>query len=66
LIDVNVNGVVRRGEGMGLANMQWATAALYNGLGTAGGPAPAGAVVHFGVARADRGGSPERKDGERG
>ncbi len=33
LIDVNVNGVVRRGEGMGLANMQWATAALYNGLG---------------------------------
>jgi DNA-binding CsgD family transcriptional regulator len=33
LIDVNVNGVVRRGEGMGLANVQWATAALYNGLG---------------------------------
>jgi DNA-binding CsgD family transcriptional regulator/tetratricopeptide (TPR) repeat protein len=33
LIDVNVNGVVRRGEGMGLANMEWATAALYNGLG---------------------------------
>jgi DNA-binding CsgD family transcriptional regulator len=24
---------VRRGEGMGLANVQWATAALYNGLG---------------------------------
>jgi tetratricopeptide (TPR) repeat protein len=33
LIDANVNGVMRRGEGMGLANIQWATAALYNGLG---------------------------------
>jgi DNA-binding CsgD family transcriptional regulator len=33
LIEANVKGVVRRGEGMGLANMQWATAALYNGLG---------------------------------
>jgi tetratricopeptide (TPR) repeat protein len=33
LIEANVNGVMRRGEGMGLANMQWATAALYNGLG---------------------------------
>jgi DNA-binding CsgD family transcriptional regulator len=33
LIEANVNGVVRRGEGMGLANMQWATAALYDGLG---------------------------------
>ena len=33
LIEANANGVVRRGEGMGLANMQWATAALYNGLG---------------------------------
>ena len=33
LIEVNVSGVTRRGEGMGLANMQWATAALYNGLG---------------------------------
>jgi ATP/maltotriose-dependent transcriptional regulator MalT len=32
LIEANVNGVMRRGEGMGLANMQWATAALYNGL----------------------------------
>jgi tetratricopeptide (TPR) repeat protein len=33
LIEANVNGVMRRGEGMGLANMQWATASLYNGLG---------------------------------
>lgn len=33
LIEANVDGVMRRGEGMGLANMQWATAALYNGLG---------------------------------
>jgi DNA-binding CsgD family transcriptional regulator len=33
LIEANVNGVMSRGEGMGLANMQWATAALYNGLG---------------------------------
>jgi len=33
LIEASANGVVRRGEGMGLANMQWATAALYNGLG---------------------------------
>jgi DNA-binding CsgD family transcriptional regulator len=33
LIETNLDGVVRRGEGMGLANMQWATAALYNGLG---------------------------------
>jgi DNA-binding CsgD family transcriptional regulator len=33
LIEANVNGVMHRGEGMGLANMQWATAALYNGLG---------------------------------
>ena len=33
LIEANINGVMRRGEGMGLANMQWATAALYNGLG---------------------------------
>jgi DNA-binding CsgD family transcriptional regulator len=33
LIEANVKSVVRRGEGMGLANMQWATAALYNGLG---------------------------------
>jgi DNA-binding CsgD family transcriptional regulator len=33
LIAANLNGVTRRGEGMGLANMQWATAALYNGLG---------------------------------
>ena len=33
LIEANVKGVVRRGEGMGLANMQWATAALYDGLG---------------------------------
>ena len=33
LIEATVNGVMRRGEGMGLANMQWATAALYNGLG---------------------------------
>jgi DNA-binding CsgD family transcriptional regulator len=32
LIEANVNGVMRRGEGMGLANMQWATASLYNGL----------------------------------
>jgi DNA-binding CsgD family transcriptional regulator len=32
LIAANMNGVMRRGEGMGLANMQWATAALYNGL----------------------------------
>jgi hypothetical protein len=33
LIAANLNGVTRRGEGMGLANIQWATAALYNGLG---------------------------------
>ncbi len=33
LIEANLTGVMRRGEGMGLANMQWATAALYNGLG---------------------------------
>ncbi len=33
LIEANANGVVRRGEGMGLANIQWATAVLYNGLG---------------------------------
>jgi DNA-binding CsgD family transcriptional regulator len=33
LIEANVNGVMRRGEGMGLANMQWATASLNNGLG---------------------------------
>jgi tetratricopeptide (TPR) repeat protein len=33
LIEANVDGVTRRGEGMGLANMQWATASLYNGLG---------------------------------
>jgi hypothetical protein len=33
LIEANADGVVRRGEGMGLANMQWATAALCNGLG---------------------------------
>jgi len=33
LIDATVSGVTRRGEGMGLANIQWATAALYNGLG---------------------------------
>ena len=33
LIETNVDSVMRRGEGMGLANMQWATAALYNGLG---------------------------------
>jgi DNA-binding CsgD family transcriptional regulator len=33
LIEATTDGVVRRGEGMGLANMQWATAALYNGLG---------------------------------
>jgi DNA-binding CsgD family transcriptional regulator len=33
LIEANTDGVVRRGEGMGLANMQWATAALCNGLG---------------------------------
>jgi DNA-binding CsgD family transcriptional regulator len=33
LIEANESGVTRRGEGMGLANMQWATAALYNGLG---------------------------------
>jgi DNA-binding CsgD family transcriptional regulator len=32
LIEANMTGVMRRGEGMGLANMQWATAALYNGL----------------------------------
>jgi DNA-binding CsgD family transcriptional regulator len=33
LIEANVDGVMRRGEGMGLANMQWATASLNNGLG---------------------------------
>ena len=33
LIEATVSGVMRRGEGMGLANIQWATAALYNGLG---------------------------------
>jgi len=33
LIEAAVSGVMRRGEGMGLANIQWATAALYNGLG---------------------------------
>jgi len=33
LIEANVNGVMHRGEGMGLANIQWATAALFNGLG---------------------------------
>jgi DNA-binding CsgD family transcriptional regulator len=33
LIEANLNGVMRRGEGMGLANIQWAIAALYNGLG---------------------------------
>ena len=32
LIEANADGVMRRGEGMGLANMQWATASLYNGL----------------------------------
>jgi DNA-binding CsgD family transcriptional regulator len=32
LIAANLDGVMRRGEGMGLANMKWATAALDNGL----------------------------------
>src|SRR5216684_2550643 len=32
LIEANLTGVMRRGEGKGLANMQWATAARYNGL----------------------------------
>jgi DNA-binding CsgD family transcriptional regulator len=33
LIEANADGVTRRGEGMGLANMQWAAAVLHNGLG---------------------------------
>jgi hypothetical protein len=62
LIEANVNGVMRRGEGMGLANMQWATASLNNGLGRyelalaaaqQAAQHPAGAVVHFGAPRAD-------------
>jgi DNA-binding CsgD family transcriptional regulator len=33
LIEASTEGVVRRGEGMGLTVIQWASALLYNGLG---------------------------------
>ena len=33
LIEASTEGVVARGEGMGLAAIQWASALLYNGLG---------------------------------
>ena len=71
LIEAGIEEVVRRGEGIGLTVIQWASAVLYNGLGRYEDALAAAAAgqrrtreelrrCHLGAARAHRGGRPQR------